>query len=292
MALNVSGAVVNQAPCAHGAHRSAAGRVVAVALATLVAVGAASCGKKDAKVAVGSAEADRVLYDRGMAALDNKKWLTAREYLRQIVDNYQQSPLRADSKLGLADTYLGEGTTQAFVLAINEYREFLSFYPTHPRADYAQYKLALCHYRQMAKAQRDQTETREAITEFQVLFEKYPQSTLAPAARTRYRDARDRLSDSEYGVGYFYYRQKWYPGAIDRFQSLLKADPEYSRRDAAYFHLGESLVYMNRQAEALPWFERVVTEFSQSEYLVEAQKRVAALRATPAPQQAPSPPGP
>ena len=52
-----------------------------------------------------------------------------------------QSPYRPDAKLGIGDTYLGEGTREALVLAINEFREFLSFYPTNPRADYAQYKL-------------------------------------------------------------------------------------------------------------------------------------------------------
>ena len=48
------------------------------------------------------------------------------------------------------------------MLAINEFREFLSFYPTNPRADYAQYKLGFCHFKQMRAAQRDQTETRDA----------------------------------------------------------------------------------------------------------------------------------
>ena len=43
-------------------------------------------------------------------ALNEKHWLTAREYFRQLVDSYPQSPYRADAKLGLGDTYLGEGT--------------------------------------------------------------------------------------------------------------------------------------------------------------------------------------
>jgi outer membrane protein assembly factor BamD len=291
MALDLTRSLLGAAGRSRRARWHSARRAAAVALACCLAVLAGGCGKDQAKVGLGSAEADRVLFERGTAALENKKWLTAREYFRQIVDNYQQSPLRADAKLGLGDTYLGEGTTQAFVLAINEFQEFLSFYPTHPRADYAQYKLALCHYRQMAKAERDQTETRATVAEFEVFFERYPSSTLILEARRRHREARDRLSDSDYGVGLFYYRQRWYPGAIDRFQTLLKSDPEYTRRDAAYYHLGESLVKMNRQAEALVWFDRLVTEFSQSEHLLEAKKRVAELRATPAPPQAPPPPG-
>ena len=58
--------------------------------------------------------------------------------LRQVVENYPNSMHRPDAKLGVGDTYLGEKTAESLVLAANEYREFLTFYPTNPRADYAQ----------------------------------------------------------------------------------------------------------------------------------------------------------
>jgi outer membrane protein assembly factor BamD (BamD/ComL family) len=109
--------------------------------------------------------------------------------------------------------------------------------------------------------------------------ERYPDSTLMPEVRARLREAQDRLSESSYLVGYFYFRQRWYAGAIDRLKSVLKDDPEYSRRDAAYFFLGESLVKSKREAEALPYFEKLIAEFEKSEYLTDAQKRIAELKA-------------
>ena len=93
------------------------------------------------------------------------------------------------------------------------------------------------------------------------------------------REARDRLSEADYLVGYFYFRQRWYPGAIDRFKSVLKQDAEYTGRDAVYFHLAESFIKIKRQAEALPYYERLVEEFEQSIYLVEARKRITELKA-------------
>jgi outer membrane protein assembly factor BamD len=182
--------------------------VGACALMALTLLGL-GCGAEKTKIPPGAADPDKLLYERGMAALEKKHWATAREYFRQIVDGYPQSPVRADAKLGLGDTYLGEGSTQSYVLGINEYREFLTFYPTHPRADYAQYKLAFGHYRQMAKAERDQTETRAAIAEFETFFERYPNSSLTQEARAKFREARDRLGASEYRVG----RDRPVPGA-------------------------------------------------------------------------------
>lgn len=261
-------------PLDPGAARGASWMLVA----GLALAWAAGCGADRTRVPPGTTEPDKLLFERGTAALNDKKWLTAREYFRQIVDGYPQSPYRADAKLGLADTYLGERTAQSYVLAINEYREFLTFYPTHPRADYAQFKLAMSHYYQMARPERDQTETKEALKEFEAFFERFPNSPLAEEARQRQREARDRLSESEFRVGLFYYRARWYPGALDRFREVLKADPGFTRRDAVYYYLGETLVKVQRPAEALPYYERLIEEFEQSEYLEGARKRVAELK--------------
>ena len=100
-----------------------------------------------------------------------------------------------------------------------------------------------------------------------------------PEVRAKLREARDRLSESDYLVGYFYYRQRWYLGAKQRFKDLLKEDPAYTGRDAVYFYLAEALVKLKLEAEALPYYEKLVQEFERSEHLAEAQKRIAELKA-------------
>jgi outer membrane assembly lipoprotein YfiO len=247
------------------------------ALALLLAGGA--CAGKSGKIPAGTTEPDKFLFDRGNDALASKKWLSAREFYQTLIDTYPQSPHRADAKLGLADSYLGDGSLASQVLALNEYREFLSFYPTHARADYAQFMTAMAHYYQMAKPGRDQTETKQAIAEFQAFFERYPNSALMTEAKQHHREALDRKGQSEYGIGLTYFRIKWYPGAVSRFEELLKGDPQFTYRDGAYFYLAESLVKLNRQAEALPLLEKLVAEFQHSEFLDEAQKRIAELKA-------------
>jgi outer membrane protein assembly factor BamD len=251
-------------------------RLVAAVAALAIVSGCASQTRN--AVPAGTTEPDKFLFDKGTAALNAKKWLTAREFFKQVTETYTASPYRPDAKLGIGDTYLGEGTSESLVLAINEFKEFLSFYPTHRRADYAQLKLGMAHFRQMRHPQRDQTETREAVREFETFVARYPESSLLPEAKQHLREARDRLSEADYLVGYFYYRQKWYPGAIDRFKVLLKDDPEYTGRDAVYYYLADSLVKIKQEAEALPYLEKLIAEFETSEYLAEAQKRVTELK--------------
>jgi outer membrane protein assembly factor BamD len=246
----------------------------------LLAVLAGACatgGPK--KPPTGTLEPDKFLFERGTDNLNRKRWLVAREYFRQLVDSYPQSPYRAGAKLGVADSYLGERSGESFVLAANEFREFLNFYPTHELAHYAQFKLAMAHFYQMRAPMRDQTETREAIKELQVYITRYPDKPLIDEARQKLREAKDRVDDWDFGVAEHYFRIKWYPGVVGRLVPLLAADPEYTRRDAVYYFLGESLVKVNRQAEALPYYERLVKEFEQSEYLEQAKKRITELKA-------------
>jgi outer membrane protein assembly factor BamD len=241
---------------------------------------AAACASGPKKPPVGTPEPDRFLFERGTERLDKKDWFTAREYFRQLVDSYPQSQFRGDAKLGIGDTYLGEGTSEGSVLAINEFKEFLSYYPTHPRAYYAQFKLGMSHFYEMRSAMRDQTETLEAIKELTNFVERYPNSPLSQEGRARLRDARDRLGDHELGVGVQYHRTRWYPGAIERLKGLLEKDPQFSHRDAALFYLADSFDKVGRPAEALPYFDRILKEFDQSEFLEKAKTRSEAIRST------------
>jgi outer membrane protein assembly factor BamD len=237
---------------------------------------AIACGPKDV-IPQNVANPDRFLFDRGDAALKEKDWLEAREYFRQVFDNYPQSPLRPDAKLGIADTYLGEKSAESLVLADSEYREFLTYYPRNPRADYAQFKLAMTYFQQMRGPERDQTSTREALTEFQAFFDRFPDSPLVPEARKNWRIARDRLSEHDLHVATLYSKMRVYLGARSRLQAILKEDPNFTHRDAVYYELAEIYLKSDNKAQALPFYQRIVDEFVMSEYLERAQKRLKEL---------------
>jgi outer membrane protein assembly factor BamD len=242
-------------------------------------LGAAACaGKKDALPA-DPAQADRFLMDRGNETLAKHKWMQAREYFRQIVDNYPQSSFRADAKLGIGEAYLGEGTAESLVLAGNEFREFLTFYRGRPRADFAQYNLAMTHFKQMRAPDRDQTPTKEALTEFDAFFQQYPTSPLMAEVKDKWRVARDRLSTASYLVGVGYFKRGLVFSAIPRFREIITDDPGFSKMDGVYYYLAESLTRSDKKAEALPLFARVVEDYKTSEHLEKAQKRLQELKA-------------
>ena len=257
--------------------RSSASRGVLAAVAALVLLSACVHNPTTDLPPAGTIPPDQYLFQRGDAAMKRQRFDDARKYYQQIVDNYPQSPLRADAKLGVGDSYLEAAGDANLVLAENEFKEFLTFYPTSTRADYAQYKLAMTHFKRMRAPERDQTETAAAVREFDVFFDRYPNSMLTSEVREKWREARSRLSEASYKVGLYYYRARWYPGAIDRFKEVLKQDPEYPDRDAVYYFLAESLVKSSKPAEAVPYYDHLVKEFDHSDYLVDARHKLETL---------------
>ena len=250
--------------------------VLMLALATLTG---ACAGSSQPEIAPTNVDADRLLFERGTAALEEEDWLRAREYFVQVRDSYPQSEFRADSRLGVGDTYIGQGTAANYVSATAEFRDFLTLYPTHPRAAYAQFKLGLVNFLQMRDPERDQSYSRGAIDDFEAFIQRYPNSELMPEVRTYLREARDRLSASEVVVGRYYYQNNWWPGAISRLESVLDDDPGYGGRDAVYFFLGASFRGQGNGAEALPMFERLLEEFPESEFVDQVNRVLPELRA-------------
>jgi outer membrane protein assembly factor BamD len=255
----------------------------------VLALTVAGCGGNQGLIPSGVTDPDRYLFERGQEALAESHWLDAREYFGQIIDNYPQSTRRATAKLGVADAFFGESSAESLILAANEYSEFLRFYPTHERADYAQYRLAMTSFEQMRAPERDQTNTRDALRELDVFRANYPQSDLLPEVEMKWREARNLLSEATYLVGRHNLRRGAYRGAFSRFQEVLEDDPGYARRDLLYFYLAETWTKsdnpnteaddQNTRAQAIQNLERLLDEFPESDRRDEAAQRLEDLKA-------------
>tara|TARA_B100000929_G_scaffold286858_1_gene272647 strand:- start:3094 stop:3900 length:807 start_codon:yes stop_codon:yes gene_type:complete len=248
-----------------------------IGVALLLMSGVACTPQDPAALPPGTPEPDRYLFEHGSILFEGEDWDKAQTVFRRLVDVYPQSPYRFDAKLAIGDSLLEKGGLASLIQAVNEFEEFLRFYPTHPRAAYAQFKIGVTYSEGMLASDRDQTSTEMAIEAFDQFFELYPDSDLLDEARKWHRTARDRLSEAYFRVGEFYFNGGWYPGAIQRMRVVLDEDPGYTARDAVYFVLGESLAIIGRGDEALPYFNQLVDDFDQSAYLEQARRRIAEL---------------
>ena len=183
-----------------------------IAAATLAAP---ACGSRQLADVPTGAQADRRLLALGQQSLEDRDWETARTWFRQLLDSYPRSQFAGDARLGIADTYNNQRGAQNALLAATEYRDYLTFFPNHPRADYAQFQIAYGHFRRRRSADRDQEDTRLATEEFRKLLDLYPNSRYAEDARRHLAECEEDLATSMLLKAEFYQdHRKWCRGAI------------------------------------------------------------------------------
>jgi outer membrane protein assembly factor BamD len=256
---------------------------------------AAGCASRRADLATLAANSDRVIWEAGQKAAEKRDWEGARQHYRRIIDGFPQSQLGPDARLALGDSYLKEGGTANYILAVSAYREFLTFYPSHPQSDYAQFQVAESYFLQRNPPDRDQAPTIDALGEYQRFLELFPDSPRAEVVRERIVECRQSLARSEFLVASFYQRsRKAFRAAVARYEGIVDHYPDYADLDQVLFRLGETLVLALRTSEAAPYLARLIQEFPDSPLVPEARRLLEEAsagvpNAPPAPQAEPGP---
>jgi outer membrane protein assembly factor BamD len=247
----------------------------------------------------GGAEPDKVLYDRAQDDLKHGRYTEGRLALQTLVNTYPDSEYLAKAKLMVADSYYKEGGTNNLTQAVQEYKDFQTFFPfLENEASYAQMQVGLAHYHMMEKADRDTTQAQQAEDEFQLFLTKYPQSPLVPKAEQYLRDVQEVLADGEFKIAYFYYQTKQdYRASAARLVELTDRYPLYSNNDQALSMLGD--IYdrarqlskgeddKNHWADlAAKCYSRILTQYPLSHSAPEAEARLKAMN-RPIPQADP-----
>jgi outer membrane protein assembly factor BamD len=266
-------------------------RLALVAFAVL----ATGCASSDVDLATLASNSDQLIWDAGQKAVEKKNWENARQHFRRIIDAFPQSQYAPAARLALADAHFAEGGTANYILAVSEYRDFVTLYPSHPKSDYAQFQTGECYFKQKNGPDRDQTQIMNALEEYQRMLDLYPQSPLIDKARERIHDCRQSLARAEFLAGYFYQRtRKAFRASIARYQSVLDEYPDYDGLDEVLFRLGECLILAGRGGEALPQLGRLIENYPESGRVEQARALMAeASKVHPGPVPSPTPvPGP
>lgn len=251
-----------------------------------------ACASNQPDIATLSSNSDQVIWDAGQKAFEKRQWENARQHFKRIVEGFPQSQFGPPARLALGDSYFQEGGTGNYILAVSAYREFLTFFPSHPRSDYAQFQVAESFYKQRNGPDRDQTATEDALDEYKKVLELYPGSTKAEEARGRIREMRQSLARAEFLAGYFYQRTRQAcRAAITRYEGILNDYPDYDALDDVLYRMSECLCLSGRATEAQPLLARLQSEYPKSAHLEEAKgfKCETPLAPPPVPAASPSP---
>lgn len=120
------------------------------------------------------------------------------------------------------------------------YKNYAKTYPNSPKAEECLYKSAYCSYLNSPTASLDQSETEQAIDEFQLFLNRYPNSELKDSTNAMISDLRSKLELKAYENARLYYQMENYKSATVALKNMLREFPESPHREEIEFLIVKS----------------------------------------------------
>ena len=182
----------------------------------------ASCSKEEKKeIVIKEKSLDLQVieaYNEGMKALEQGDVLFAAKKFNEAEILFPQSDWAPNSALMAAYAYY----TQDYYSDVTaEIQRFIRVYPKHKNLDYAYYLLAITYYEQIVDEKKDLQSILNAKNTFEIVINKFPNTEYALDAKFKMNLIDDILASKEMYIGRYYFDQKKWIPAINRFKTVI-----------------------------------------------------------------------
>ena len=234
------------------------------------------CVRKSAQLQKGIAPPDRTLYETGDSYLKKGQFVRARLAFQTLLNTYPDSEIASDAYFAMGDTFYEEGGTENLLMAENQFKDFIVFFPGDPKAPDAQMKIISLHYKMMRTPDRDTQYAYNTLREIETMERRYPGSDYIPLVRRLKVGVEDNLARGDLGVGEFYLKRRNLIGALQRFQYVYENYKNFGDMDTVLYRIGELLDRV-KSPEAANWYEKIVEGYPFSEHFENAKRRLKEL---------------
>ncbi len=252
------------------------GLFVWLAVAAALAVPLASCAGDSHKI-LPDEPADK-LYNEGLTLLNRRDYDDAAKKFEEVDRQHPYSEWARKSLLMSAFAYYEVGKHDETIQAAKRY---VALHPGSSDAAYAQYLMASSYFDQIPDITRDQGRTEKAIQALAEVVRKYPDTEYAESARKKIEVARDQLAGKEMLIGRYYLQQHNYPGAINRFKTVVTQYQTTRHVEEALMRLTEAYMALGVVTEAQTAAAVLGHNFPDSPWYQDAYKLVQTGGAPP-----------
>jgi outer membrane protein assembly factor BamD len=223
---------------------------------------------------------DRELFELAAKEVRKGSYETGRLLFNTIITTYPDSQYLPLAKLAIADSFYLEGTTSALIQASAAYQDWLTFFPSDPLADKVMLKVAESEMRQMGLADRDVSRARKAEQRLKVLLQQYPDTPLRADVEKRLEEVQENLGMHNLKIADFYLNARYknekggLKGAQSRLREIIEKWPKFSYMDKVLFNTGYTYQQEEEPDEAAKYYQRLVREFPNSEYVEKAVEQL------------------
>lgn len=175
---------------------------------------------------------------------DEERYEEALRRYDEVKNKFPYSQYSKESDLRIADIYFKK---EEYASAALSYSNFKYLYPNHPQIPYVSLQLALSYFNQLPSTiDRDLSKGAQAIQEFNLVIEKYPNTDFSKTAQQKKKDTQDMLAKKESYIANWYFKKEKYQSAMKRFEGLTKMPAPAGLTSEAYlkgaisaFEIGE-----------------------------------------------------
>ena len=177
-------------------------------------------------------------FDMAENAYLDEDYNIATENFRDLLDQYPLNPYAEESQLKIAYSYYLDEKYSDGIAAFNDFERG---YPTSPHLPFVEYYRGMSYLEQMRSPDRDQAVTQNAYKHFQIVLERYPNSSFNVLAEEKSRECREALASSILGISNQYQKIGHLFAARVRLRSLVEQYPETEASTDALTKLEEVL---------------------------------------------------
>lgn len=235
---------------------------------------------------------------RGQKALDRKNFVEAQKYFDYVKSKYPYLEAATAAELMLGDT---EFAREKYLEARDRYQTFVKLHPTHPKVDYAAFRSAMTHYKDIPSdlfvfppsIEKDQNEVRAAQVALNDFIKSYATSQYVPEAQKTLNDVRRRLAEHELYVASFYRRRDRWMAVVTRLGNVARDFGDLGFEDEVYFGMYDAYLKLNDPEKAKAALRTLVARYPDTKAAKRAARvlgneAAAPKEAEPAPAAAPS----
>ena len=229
---------------------------------------------------------DRELFVVATREVRKRNYDVGRLLFQTIITTYPDSPYLPMSKLAVGDSFYLEGSTSALIQAIGAYQEWLTFFPTHPLSCRVILKIGEAEMRQIGLPDRDATRAKRAETRLKAIFQQCSDPAILTEAKTRLRQVQDNLGLHNLLIANYYYtlsvdqKKGGLKGSQSRFREIIDKYPDFDFMDEVLYKLAVTYLVEEETDQAARYFQRIVSDYPNSEYVKKATEQLELIGAT------------
>ena len=217
-------------------------------------------------------------YNKGQEELRDENYQDAAKYFSYVKNKFPFSRFSTLSELRLADAYFEDSK---LIEAIDAYRQFQKFHPTHPEVakGYVAYRICHAFIRQVPDDwfmvppghEKDQSAAKDALRELKGFNNTYPNSPHKEEAKRLYRIAIQQLVKHELYVARFYLGRDKPKATILRLEGVLKTYPDAGVDPEVMLLLGKTYLKLEKRDKARSTFARLLKAYPEDPYSEKAR---------------------